>query len=252
MTNDPDRLVQRLIDGDLREHEAADALHCIADAPEARRLLVREHRMRNALDQMQAPAIPEAFAERTVEALQKEVLHAQGHHEAQPAKAQSLLRRPVGVWINAWITGWQLPSAQLARGLAVLLLCAATFVAGLYSHSTWIATEEDAPTYASTEAVTHPVGATQQGAPQVWARFVYPHEQATSVAVAGDFNDWEPQPLVPRTLADGRTVWTGLISMERGEHEYMYLIDDEEWVTDPYAVEQRDDGFGAQNAVLNL
>lgn len=251
MTNDPDRLVQRLIDGDLREDEAADALHCIADAPEARRLLVREHRMRNALDQMQAPAIPEAFAERTIEALQTEALQTQEHHEAQPAKAKSL-RRSVGVWINEWLTGSRLPSAQRARGLAVLLLCAATFVAGLYSHSTWMATGDEAPTYASTEAATHPVGATQQGAPQVWTRFVYSDEQATSVAVAGDFNDWEPQPLVPRTLADGRMVWTGLVSMDRGEHEYMYLIDDEEWVTDPYAVEQRDDGFGAQNAVLNL
>jgi 1,4-alpha-glucan branching enzyme len=82
-------------------------------------------------------------------------------------------------------------------------------------------------------------------------RFVYTSEAADSVAVAGDFSDWEPIPLSPRTV-NGQTVWTGLVPVSRGEHEYQFVINGTRWVTDPLAPVTRDDGFGAENAVLKL
>jgi hypothetical protein len=32
----------------------------------------------------------------------------------------------------------------------------------------------------------------------------------------------------------------------------MFVVDGEDWIVDPFAVEQSDDGFGAQNAVLEV
>jgi hypothetical protein len=40
--------------------------------------------------------------------------------------------------------------------------------------------------------------------------------------------------------------------MNRGEHRYMFVKDGEEWVTDPMAPMQREDGFGNKNAVIYL
>jgi 1,4-alpha-glucan branching enzyme len=86
---------------------------------------------------------------------------------------------------------------------------------------------------------------------QVWVRFVYIDEKAQSIEVAGDFNGWEPIPLEKQEV-NGEQVWTGLVSMNRGEHRYMFVKDGEEWVTDPMAPMQREDGFGNKNAVIYL
>jgi hypothetical protein len=51
---------------------------------------------------------------------------------------------------------------------------------------------------------------------------------------------------------NGKTVWTGLVPVSRGEHEYQFVVDGEKWVTDPLAPVKEDDGFGAKNAVLKL
>jgi hypothetical protein len=40
--------------------------------------------------------------------------------------------------------------------------------------------------------------------------------------------------------------------MERGEHRYMFVKNGENWVTDPLAAIQQDDGFGNKNAVIYL
>ena len=85
----------------------------------------------------------------------------------------------------------------------------------------------------------------------MWIRFRYANSTADSVAVAGDFSQWDPIPLSPRTV-NGETVWTGLVPVSRGEHEYQFVINGERWVTDPLAPVKRSDGFGAKNAVLDI
>jgi hypothetical protein len=43
-----------------------------------------------------------------------------------------------------------------------------------------------------------------------------------------------------------------MLALPPGDYEYMFVVDDGQWVTDPLAVETRDDGFGGQNAVLEV
>ena len=71
---------------------------------------------------------------------------------------------------------------------------------------------------------------------------------ATSVALAGDFNDWETDVVLEDRDGDG--IWTGRVPIQPGVHKYMFVIDGTEWVTDPDAERYSDDGFGNRNAVL--
>ena len=79
--------------------------------------------------------------------------------------------------------------------------------------------------------------------------FVAP--QAESVAVAGDFNNWQParQPMRDET---GGGVWTTTLELTPGRYEYMFVVNGQEWVPDPLARVRRPDGFGRENAVLDL
>lgn len=82
----------------------------------------------------------------------------------------------------------------------------------------------------------------------IYVQFVFDAPSATSVAVAGDFTDWEPAFVLADPDGDG--VWTGRVPVRPGVYGYMFVIDEIEWQTDPRAERYRDDGFGNRNAVL--
>jgi 1,4-alpha-glucan branching enzyme len=69
------------------------------------------------------------------------------------------------------------------------------------------------------------------------------------VHVAGSFNDWDPSTS-PMRRQDG--VWSTILVLPPGSYEYMFVVDGQKWLTDPLAVETRDDGFGGSNAVLEV
>ena len=97
-------------------------------------------------------------------------------------------------------------------------------------------------------AQTIAVGTTQQ--PTVFVRLVLLQPVAQSVSVAGDFNGWDPtQTKLERS--DGG-VWTATIPLKPGRYQYMFVIDGKQWIADPLAAEETTDGFGAQNAVLDV
>ncbi len=72
---------------------------------------------------------------------------------------------------------------------------------------------------------------------------------ASSVAIAGDFNRWDPIELED---PDGDGVWSARLAVQPGVYEYMFLLDGSRWVTDPHAERYSDDGFGNRNAVLAI
>jgi hypothetical protein len=89
-----------------------------------------------------------------------------------------------------------------------------------------------------------------QGVPagSVYVQFVVEAEAAESVHLAGDFSEW--QPSIALSDPDGDGVWSGRVPLEPGVHEYMFVIDGSEWISDPNAAVSRDDGFGRQNSLL--
>ncbi len=82
-------------------------------------------------------------------------------------------------------------------------------------------------------------------------RLVYssPQPDVSRVRVAGSFNGWDPDN-TPMHEENGH--WVATLLLPPDSYEYMFVVDDDIWVTDPLALTTRDDGFGSRNAVLEL
>jgi hypothetical protein len=84
----------------------------------------------------------------------------------------------------------------------------------------------------------------------VHVRLVVVQPGARIVHVAGDFNGWDPARTPLEPAAGG--AWTVTLPLKPGRYEYQFVVDGTEWIADPLAPEQNDDGFGSQNAVLDV
>lgn len=83
------------------------------------------------------------------------------------------------------------------------------------------------------------------------AQFVGQFPGARSVEVVGSFNNWS-RGLLHLRDDDHDGIWHAAAVLPAGQHEYMFVIDGERWVTDPLAGRFVDDGFGSgrENSVL--
>ena len=75
--------------------------------------------------------------------------------------------------------------------------------------------------------------------------------KAHTVAIAGDFNGWNPQANLLED-PDGDGIWIGTLNLEPGKYEYMFVLDGEKWLPDPNALRYVKDGFGNKNAILEI
>lgn len=88
-------------------------------------------------------------------------------------------------------------------------------------------------------------------APVVHARFIVKAPKAREVTLAGDFNNWRrDQYRLTRAEADG--VWTVTVPLHPGRYKYMFVVDGQKWQTDPLAESYEHDGFGNENAVVEI
>ncbi|MBA7581197.1 hypothetical protein ES708_23099 [subsurface metagenome] len=71
------------------------------------------------------------------------------------------------------------------------------------------------------------------------------------MAIAGDFNGWNPQANILED-PEGDGIWTGTLKLEPGRYEYMFVLDGEKWLPDPNALRYVKDGFGNKNAILEI
>ena len=85
---------------------------------------------------------------------------------------------------------------------------------------------------------------------KVFVRLVLLQPGARSVSVAGDFNGWNPGQTQLERSEGG--MWTATIALKPGRYQYMFVIDGKQWIADPLAAEGEGDGFGSQNAVLDV
>lgn len=83
---------------------------------------------------------------------------------------------------------------------------------------------------------------------RVYVQFVIAAPEASTVALAGDFNEWNPSIELSDPDLDG--IWSARVALETGVHEYMFVIDGTEWRPDPHALSYVEDGFGQRNSVL--
>jgi hypothetical protein len=85
-------------------------------------------------------------------------------------------------------------------------------------------------------------------APPVFVQFRLDAEGASNVMLAGSFTEWQPEYELVETQPG---VWTVLVALQPGVHDYAFIVDGETWVADP-AAPAVDDGFGGSNSRLAL
>ena len=74
---------------------------------------------------------------------------------------------------------------------------------------------------------------------------------ADQVELLGTFNDWTSGDIVLNG-PDESGLWTATVELPEGRHEYMFLVDGEQWWADPKASTRRSDGFGHENAIIQV
>jgi hypothetical protein len=133
------------------------------------------------------------------------------------------------------------PVYALAAGA---VLAAALFAGGALMGGAFRPFQSPARPSATT-AATNGIGAS---AGPIYVQFRLEAGTASNVALAGSFSDWQPTHGMQQSV-DG--VWTILLALPPGVHDYGFIVDGERWVPDPYAP-QVDDGFGGVNSRLTV
>jgi len=134
---------------------------------------------------------------------------------------------------------WGLLAAATVVGLVVLPR------GGEVPASPWAEADDGAQVTASTSASAS-AGADEPMT--VFVQFRLHAPNASEVRLAGSFTAWEPRYLLNDA---GEGIWTLLVAMEPGIHDYAFVIDGGTWVSDP-AAPRVDDGFGGENSRLAL
>lgn len=232
MKENKEELLRKYLDDELTPKEEQKALHVIADDEELRAMLRFEQKLKST--DFSSYSVPAGFSDGVMSAI-----------EAKESESET-----VNVFdrLVEWTQTLFEPRVfQLKPAFAMAMLLAVVVLVGLPYYL-------DSPTdnrIASNNIESTTVQQVSDNGEQVWTRFVYIDKEAKSVSVAGDFSDWNPIELTKKSL-NGEQVWTGLVPMDRGEHRYMFIKNGEQWVTDPLAPVQQDDGFGNKNAVIYL
>lgn len=212
-------LIDRYLDGELTEDEAEAFLGSLASDPTLEAELREHERLLSVGATLGAEGPSPDFTDRVMDHV---------HESHVPVR-----RRPAfpGWAVLRWGPAWA-AAAVFAFGLGRFTAGERTVPGTVTDSRTAVSTQDDA------------------GRLRL-VRLVYvPSEPGVDrVAVAGTFNEWNPG----RTeMKKEGNVWTAQLLLPRDTYEYMFVVDGEQWVTDPLAMETRDDGFGRENAVLDL
>jgi hypothetical protein len=89
---------------------------------------------------------------------------------------------------------------------------------------------------------------TEIAAGKVFVQFRLDAPHASKVRLAGSFSEWEPAYTLEE-ITPG--VWSILIPLDPGVHNYAFVVDGGQWIADP-AAPAVDDGFGGVNSRLSV
>ena len=224
---DRDRLVQRFIDEELTAEERIALLVRLGREQALRDQVLDLERVLLHVSKLQRPVVPSRF----VAGVMDQIEPAPTPAPPAPSPWRRLLS---GLW-QPHTLRWNFAGA-LAAAAVVLVV-----VGGVMSRQS---AEAPGPSAGS------PSAADSSATPPVLVRLVVLQPDARSVDVAGDFNGWDPARTPLEQTSSG--AWTVTLPLQPGRYEYMFVVDGAQWVGDPFAVEQTDDGFGSRNAVLDV
>lgn len=190
---------------------------------EREQLAELESALRPAVDSLRSRRAPEMAAR---------VMAALPAREAPAAAA-----RPAAPWWAALEWLWRPRTFQLTFRPAYALAAVALLAVAL-PRAGDLRAPASAPALAGADAPVAPV----------YVQFRLEVEDASQVAIAGTFTGWQPEYQLRETEPG---VWSALIPLAPGVHDYAFVVDGEEWVADPHAP-QVADSFGGTNSRISL
>jgi 1,4-alpha-glucan branching enzyme len=87
------------------------------------------------------------------------------------------------------------------------------------------------------------------GTPLVPVRFEFTDPTATTVCIAGTFNQWQPEAKTLHSTGCGN--WWKETALAPGTYEYCLIVDGR-WMPDPLAKETVPNPFGGRNSILKV
>jgi hypothetical protein len=93
-------------------------------------------------------------------------------------------------------------------------------------------------------------GGTNVGSELRPVEFVLKTAADSSVALVGDFNDWDPHATRLRPTSD--SLWSVVVPLKPGRYRYTFVVDGTRWRRDPAAPRALDDDFGAPTSVITV
>jgi len=98
----------------------------------------------------------------------------------------------------------------------------------------------------TTSGPMKPYGPRQVGDSVVFVAFC---PQATTVQIAGDFNDWQPEKNPMAKAGDG--TWQARVTLAKGVYKYRLVVDGH-WQHDPHNDMTEPNPYGELNSVLKV
>lgn len=155
---------------------------------------------------------------------------------AEPVPHRSFVRR-----IGSALTRFAEPRAFTLSPARTTLLAAGLVGIGVFAGAK-MTNRDGRPTAGQPQVAA----VSQLPVSDTFVKFTFVAPSAKQVFLVGDFNDWD----VSKTpMAPSGGMWTVVVPMTAGRHQYSFVVDGKSWSNDPNAPSAPDDGFGHTNSV---
>jgi hypothetical protein len=151
---------------------------------------------------------------------------------------------PVRAW--TWLREPRVVAVSPIGALAMAAGLAGIVVVGALSRQPSAVSRQQAAVSGQPSAVSRQTSA---GGPPL-VTFVLLAPEARSVALAGDFNDWDASRVLMRREASG--LWTVDVPLTPGRYRYVFVVDGRRFVADPAAPRAAGDDFGTPTSVVTV
>jgi len=233
-----EELVQRFVDQELSAGERIQFVVALGRDQDLREHVLALEQLVHDAAKLPRPVVPEGFAARVLERTTPPV---ESGFLTAGASAKAVSR--TSSWRRLIDAMWAPRALQWNLAGAAAVACVALLAVGAVVATGWRQP-------VASVAGTPPAASGPAQSPVVLVRLVVVQPDARVVQAAGDFNGWNPSRTPLEQTADG--AWTVTLPLEPGRYEYQFVVDGDRWIGDPFAVEKSNDGFGSQNAVLDV
>lgn len=252
---DQQELIRQILDGELTSQEEVD-LRAEASKEESgfEAGLERARATQQALELLPpVPPLESGLVRRIMEALPPgaEAIALLRHLPPAPPQDEKMADRVMAALPPSSQTSrWRLllrPIPVPAWALVLLLAASVLWVAVARQHTLPVAPATPAVAQKPRAAIPLKPAAP----PQMLVRFHLAAPAARKVSLVADFNGWSTQKNM-LSDPDGNGIWTITVPLSSGRYHYRFLVDGDQWVTDPDATSFLADGFGGTNALLDI